>query len=94
MATVRFGGFEWGEGKARENAQKHAVSFEEAMTAFADPLAVTAPDLYEPGRMVTIGMSVRGRVLFIVHAERGRSIRIISARKASRGQRRKYEEEE
>jgi len=44
--------------------------------------------------MVTIGMSVRGRVLFIVHAERGSSIRIISARKASRGQRRKYEEEE
>ena len=62
------------------------------MTAFADPLAVTAPDLYEPRRAVTIGMSVRGRVLFIVHAERGSSIRIISARKASRGQRRKYEE--
>jgi len=49
------------------------------MTAFAAPLAVTAPDLYEPGRLVTIGMSVRGRVLFIVHAERAGSIRIISA---------------
>jgi len=63
------------------------------MTAFADPLAVTAPDLYKPERLVTIGMSVRGRILFVVHAERGSSIRIISARKASRGQRRKYEEE-
>jgi uncharacterized DUF497 family protein len=93
MATVRFGGFEWDEGKARQNVQKHAVSFEEAMTAFADPLAVTAPDLYERGRLVTMGMSVRGRVLFIVHTERGSSIRIINARKASRGQRRKYEEE-
>jgi uncharacterized DUF497 family protein len=43
---MRFGGFEWDEGKARQNVQKHAVSFEEAVTAFADPLAVTAPDLY------------------------------------------------
>ena len=62
MATIRLGAFEWDEGKARQNVQKHAVSFQEAMTAFADPLAVTAPDLYEPGRLVTIGMSVRGLV--------------------------------
>lgn len=88
VALQRYGDFEWDTTKARENLRKHGVSFEEAITAFA----LDAPDLYIPGRFVLIGYSHRARVLFVVHAERGSRIRIISARKASPAQRRKYEE--
>jgi hypothetical protein len=68
------------------------VSFEEALTAFADPLAIDAPDRYMSRRFVLIGHSARGRVLFIVYEERRNTIRLISARKTSPIQRRKYEE--
>lgn len=94
MATVVFGDFEWDDRKAATNLKKHGVSFEEAITALADPYAVGAPDLIVPARWITIGRSVLLRVLFVVHTENradGR-IRIISARKASATQRRKYEE--
>lgn len=93
MATRRYGDFEWDDAKARVNLLKHGVSFEEALTAFADPLAIDAPDRYMPGRFVLIGYSARGRVLFVVYEERRDSIRLISARKASPIQRRKYEED-
>ena len=95
MATVIFGDFEWDDHKARVNLRKHGVSFEEAVTALADPRAIEARDLAEPERWITIGCSALRRVLFVVHTEvlaRGR-IRLISARKASAGQRRKYEED-
>jgi uncharacterized DUF497 family protein len=92
MATVRFGDFEWDEAKASANQAKHGVSFPEATTVFGDPRALDAPDRYEPGRFVIIGMSDRARVLFVVHAERGDRIRLISARRASKPQRRLYEE--
>jgi hypothetical protein len=92
MATVRFGEFEWDEDKARSNQAKHGVSFEEATTVFGDPRAIDAPDIYEPDRFVIIGLSAQARVLFVVHAERGERIRIISARRASKPQRRMYEE--
>lgn len=94
MATVRYGDFEWDDAKARGNAVKHGVSFVEATTVFGDPQAVDAPDLYDPERFVIIGMSLSARVLFVVHAVRGERIRIISARKASREQRRIYEKGE
>jgi uncharacterized DUF497 family protein len=68
------------------------VSFEEALTAFADSLAIDAPDRYMPGRFVLIGHSARDRILFVVYEERKDNIRLISARKASPIQRRKYEE--
>lgn len=70
------------------------MSFEEAITALADPFAIGAPDLVLPERWITIGRSALLRVLFVVHTENlpsGR-IRIISARKASTTQRRKYDE--
>ena len=93
MATVIFGDFEWDDRKAAANLRKHGVSFEEAITALADPRAIAAPDLAFPDRWITIGRSVLLRVLFVVHTESlpGARIRIVSARKASASQRRKYE---
>lgn len=94
MATLVFGDFEWDDAKAAANLRKHGVSFEEAITALADPLALEATDLVLPERHITIGCSGFLRVLFVVHTESigARRIRIVSARKASAAQRRKYEE--
>jgi hypothetical protein len=92
VAARSHGDFEWDRAKAKRNRAKHGVSFEEAVTVFGDPNAIDAPDLYVPERFVLIGYSDRARVLFVVHAESGSRIRIISARKASAAQRRKYEE--
>jgi uncharacterized DUF497 family protein len=88
--------FEWDEGKARRNRRKHGVSFEEASTIFADPLSVTIPDPLhseEEDRFVIVGESNRGRLLVVVFTERGERIRLVSARVATRGERRKYEED-
>ena len=95
MATVVVGDFEWDDLKARQNLRKHRVSFEEAISVLADPRAISAPDFIERDRWIVIGESVLLRVLFVVHTEQLRAgrIRIISARRASRGQRRKYYEE-
>lgn len=89
--TVRF---RWDPRKARENERKHGVTFEEAATCFDDPHGCyfrnEAPS-YED-RLILIGLSSRTRVLFVVHAEVERdAVRIVSARKATRAQRRKYE---
>jgi hypothetical protein len=94
VATVVFGDFEWDDRKAAANLKKHGVSFEEAITALADPYAIGAPDLVFPERWITIGRSALLRVLFVVYIESvsGGRLRIISARKASAPQRRKYEE--
>jgi hypothetical protein len=87
--------FEWDARKARLNFAKHGVSFEEATTVFRDPLSVTAVDpdhsLYE-NRFVTFGMSSSGALLKVSHTERGESIRIISARIATKNETRIYEE--
>jgi len=88
--------FEWDEGKARQNSSKHGVSFEEATSVFEDPLSLTIEDPihsdYE-GRFVTIGQSIWGRTLVIVHTDRIDKIRIISARAATPHERESYEEE-
>ena len=94
MSTVVEGDFEWDAGKAHLNLLKHGISFEEATTVFDDARALAAPDHYEPGRFVLIGRSMLSRVLFVVHCERGARVRIISARRATPVQRRKYEEED
>lgn len=89
--------FAWDPEKARVNEEKHGVSFEEAITVFRDRLSLEAPD---PGhsdaedRFIAIGMSVPRRLLVVVHMERGDTIRIISARPATRRERRRYEEGE
>ena len=79
--------FEWEPAKAHENAGKHSVTFEEASTSFGDlrSLTIADPDHSEAeDRYVLLGMSFSGRLLAIVHTERGGNIRIISARPATR----------
>lgn len=87
--------FEWDPRKAGSNFRKHKVSFEEAATALNDPMSATGADpdhSVGDDRYVTFGVSERGRLLVVAHAARGQTIRIISARKASRGERKIYEE--
>jgi uncharacterized DUF497 family protein len=88
--------FEWDERKAASNRRKHGVGFDEAATAFGDPLSLTIPDLghsKEEDRFVLIGESFRGRLLVVVHSERGDNLRLISARLAKPSERRDYEQE-
>ncbi len=88
--------FEWDPSKASSNLQKHGVSFEEAATVFADPLSVTVPDpdhSLEEDRYIVVGTSARLRPLIASFVERGERIRIISARRLTRSERRAYEEE-
>lgn len=85
---------DWDESKAAASLRKHNVSFEEACTVFADPFAATGADPdHSAGeaRWITFGVSVVGRLLTISHCERDGSIRIISARPATRSERRLYE---
>ena len=87
--------FEWDETKAVSNLRKHGVPFEEAASVFSDPLAYTFGDPdHSVGeqRLLTFAFSKSGRLLAVVHAERGRAIRIISARKATRHERGIYEQ--
>ena len=90
--------FEWDSRKATENRRKHGVSFKDAVTAFADPLAVTVVDPDHSStaerRYILVGRSARGRLLVVSHAERDTVIRIISARPATRRERNQYEEGE
>ena len=86
--------FEWDASKARINLEKHRISFEEATTIFGDPLAITGESWVVSGekRFVTIGRSSKGRfVIVVVHTDRNDRIRIISARAASRAERKQYE---
>jgi uncharacterized DUF497 family protein len=69
MATVIEGDFEWDSGKAARNLTKHGVSFPEAATVFADPLAIYIDDGSGTDRVVVIGSSLRDRILFVVHAQ-------------------------
>ena len=86
---------EWDPNKAKSNLKKHAVSFEEAATALSDPMAATGADpdhSVVEERYVTFGVSEKGRLLVVSHTEKGETIRIISARRASKGEREIYEE--
>ncbi|MCP5124127.1 MAG: BrnT family toxin [Gammaproteobacteria bacterium] len=87
--------FEWDANKAATNLAKHSVSFEEAKTVFDDPLYV---DFYDPDhsdeehRYVMIGTSLQGRLLLVAYTERSDVIRLISAREATRAERKVYEQ--
>ena len=86
---------EWDERKAARNEHDHGVSFEEAVTALMDPLAVTFFDeaATDEVREITVGHSIRGRLLLVVHTERkGNVVRVISAREATRKERKAHEE--
>ncbi len=86
--------FQWNPDKANSNLQKHGVSFEEAVAIFGDQLAVTIADPdHSIGelRMITIGQSRLQRLLVVCHTEREGEVRLISARLATRQERRSYE---
>ncbi|MBI5710885.1 MAG: BrnT family toxin [Candidatus Eisenbacteria bacterium] len=88
--------FEWDAKKAESNRRKHGVTFDEASTVFGDPLAVLLSDPdHSRGerRYLLLGMSTRRRLLVVAFAERPLGTRLISARRAARKERRRYEEE-
>ena len=89
--------FEWDTRKASANEDKHGVSFEEAASVFGDPDALDGPDVEHSGResrYLRLGRAVTGRVLMVAYTRRRRgdaeTIRIISARRASRKERAAY----
>ena len=87
--------FEWDDAKAESNERKHGVSFTEAMTIFADPLSVTGFDprhADDEDRYLTMGSSVAGRLLVVSHTDRSDTVRIISARLATRRERKDFED--
>ena len=87
--------FEWDGRKAASNLKKHHVSFDEAVTVFYDPLAATFEDpdhSKDESRLVTVGCSAKGRLLVVCHVERGGRPRLISARRATRGERKRHED--
>lgn len=87
--------FEWDPRKAAENLRKHGVSFDEAATVFGDALALTFPDPDHADaeeRLLTFGKSIQYRLLVVSHTPRHPRIRIISARRATRRERKIYEE--
>ena len=87
--------FDWDKNKAKKNLSKHQVSFDEAQTVFKDPLFI---DFYDPDhsedeeRYLIVGKSNQGNLLIVSYTERESSIRIISARKLTKAERKAYEE--
>jgi uncharacterized DUF497 family protein len=85
--------FEWDPEKARRNFAKHGVSFEDAATAFGDPLSITRfdPDHSDDeDRFLLLGATHIGQLVVVAHTDRGDRVRIISARMATRRERRTY----
>ena len=88
--------FEWDPAKAAENLATHGVSFQEAATVFRDALSATGSDpdhSFGEERFVTFGISTAGRLLAVAHTDRDDTIRIISARPVTPGERKIYEED-
>jgi uncharacterized DUF497 family protein len=88
--------FEWDSRKARTNLAKHGISFQEASTVFDDRLSFTIPDpdhSTAERRYITMGKAFNDKLLVVVHTDRGDNIRIISARRANRRERKFYEKE-
>ena len=88
--------FEWDPEKADTNLRKHAVSFDEASTVFGDPLSLRMPDpdhSADEERYIVLGLSAHRKLLVVAFAERPPNTRLISARSATRAERKRYEEE-
>ena len=88
--------FEWDWKKAESNARKHGVTFDEASTVFGDPLGLLMPDpdhSLNEERYLVLGMSNRQRLLVVAFAERPPRTRLISARRATPREWRRYEKE-
>lgn len=89
--------FEWDPEKDAANQEKHGVSFEEGSTVFGDVLSITIDDpdhSKNEVRFLTLGYSVRNRLIVVTHTDRGEVIRLISARPATPKERRSYEQRE
>ena len=89
--------FQWDAAKAAFNLKRHDVPFEEALTVFYDPLAATFGDperSHGEQRPITVRYSARGRLLVVCHTERARSLRLISARPATKHERKRHESQE
>lgn len=85
--------FQWDAGKARRNLLKHGVDFSDAVGVLEDVRAVTVPDPHpREERFLTVGMDLRLRVLVVSWGWRGDDIRVISARRATAGERQQYRE--
>ena len=87
--------FSWDPSKADSNLKKHGISFHEASTVFGDTLSQTIADpdhSQAESRYITIGMTTTGRLLVVSHTDREVGIRLISARLATRAERKRYEE--
>jgi len=85
--------FTWDPKEAASNLKKHRVSIVEAVSVFADPLAAMLDDALGPARAILVGQSEKGRVLLVVFIEQSEdTIRIISARRATSRERKRYEE--
>lgn len=87
--------FEWDPNKAASNLDKHGLPFDEAATAFGDPLSLTIKDpdhSDDEERFVLLGQSFLGHLVVVIHTHRGKRIRIIRARIATANERRSYEE--
>jgi len=88
--------FEWDNNKAKSSVLKHRISFDEAQTVFDDYFTVTIADeehSFDEKRFITIGQSESGRIVLVCHTFEKGKIRIISARKPTKGERKKYEHE-
>ncbi len=90
--------FEWSETKNRSNRKKQGIWFEEAQQVFDDPRAILYYDLVhsssDEDRFILLGATTHGRILVVVHCDRGKGeeiIRIVSARKATPKEKRNYE---
>ncbi len=87
--------YDWDQGKANINLQKHGISFQEAASVFGDPLALTFNDpdhsIHEQ-RLLTFGVTKNGQLVIVSHTETHDSVRIISARPMDRQERKIYEE--
>lgn len=86
--------FDWDPEKAQQNERKHRVSFEEARSVFDDRPARSFPDpdhSLDELREVTVGYSEAGRLIVVIHTQRDLAVRIISARMATRRERRDHE---
>ena len=86
--------FEWDKHKAKSNLKKHKISFDEAATVFFDSLSATFNDYdhsFEERRFITAGYSYDNRLVIVSHADKGNKIRIISARLATKNERKRHE---
>lgn len=86
--------YQWDRNKAVANLNKHGIDFADAVAVFSDELAITIfEDRFAEERFITIGIDIFDRVLVVIYTLRDNEIRLISARKATRTERKQYEEE-